>query len=164
MLCCGGERGLQRSRWNVGGRAAVPHARAEECAGIGRLAGETPPITGQAIVAFIILRDSAGGQHRTVCGTARHVAGPSARLPCSSGTLTVPGPPESRSGTIMRRPRRRDVAENHSAAVSYGRTPIVDRSDASRSGVPHFMSWEASRAGLSGTPDRRLSSVSDSRR
>jgi acetyl-CoA synthetase len=73
--------------------------------------GATDPVTGQAIVAFVILRGDAEGSDELVKELRDHVAralGPIAR---PRQIMVVPELPKTRSGKIMRR-LLKDVAEN----------------------------------------------------
>ncbi|TDW28951.1 acetate--CoA ligase [Cryobacterium psychrophilum] len=90
--------------------ALVSHPAVAESA----VVGASDPTTGQAIVAFVILRDGNGNDARDQAGVAAvlmaHVAkeiGPIAR---PKRLLIVPELPKTRSGKIMRR-LLRDVAE-----------------------------------------------------
>ncbi len=87
--------------------ALVSHPSVAEAAVVGA-ADET---TGQAVVAFVILRESAGSPGDMTVELRRHVTkeiGPIAR---PSRIFVVPELPKTRSGKIMRR-LLRDVAEN----------------------------------------------------
>jgi acetyl-CoA synthetase len=90
--------------------ALVSHSGVAEAA----VVGATDPITGQAIVAFTILRADSEDRAAELIGELReHVArvlGPIAR---PRQILVVPELPKTRSGKIMRR-LLRDVAENRS--------------------------------------------------
>jgi acetyl-CoA synthetase len=87
--------------------ALVSHPMVAEAAVVGA-ADET---TGQAVVAFVILRESAGKPGDMTVELRQHVTkeiGPIAR---PSRIFVVPELPKTRSGKIMRR-LLRDVAEN----------------------------------------------------
>jgi acetyl-CoA synthetase len=89
--------------------ALVSHPKVAESA----VVGATDPTTGQAIVAFVILRGDAEPSEALVAELRAHVArtlGPIAR---PRQILLVPELPKTRSGKIMRR-LLRDVAENRS--------------------------------------------------
>ena len=90
--------------------ALVSHPRVAEAA----VVGATDPVTGQAIVAFTILRGDGGQEDDDLATELRnHVAqvlGPIAR---PRQILVVAELPKTRSGKIMRR-LLRDVAENRS--------------------------------------------------
>ncbi len=76
--------------------------------------GSTDPLTGQAIVAFVILRGSAGeGGDELVAELRDHVAKHLGPIAKPRQIMIVPELPKTRSGKIMRR-LLRDVAENRS--------------------------------------------------
>jgi acetyl-CoA synthetase len=76
--------------------------------------GSTDPLTGQAIVAFVILRSSAGeGGEELVAELREHVAKHLGPIAKPRQIMIVPELPKTRSGKIMRR-LLRDVAENRS--------------------------------------------------
>jgi acetyl-CoA synthetase len=88
--------------------ALVSHPKVAEAA----VVGATDPTTGQAIVAFVILRGTAKDDGETLTTELRNhvgqVLGPIAK---PKRILTVAELPKTRSGKIMRR-LLRDVAEN----------------------------------------------------
>jgi acetyl-CoA synthetase len=87
--------------------ALVSHPAVAEAA----VVGADDQTTGQAVVAFVILRESAGHTEDVTAELRRHVAkeiGPIAR---PRQVMVVPELPKTRSGKIMRR-LLRDVAEN----------------------------------------------------
>jgi acetyl-CoA synthetase len=88
--------------------ALVSNSKVAEAA----VVGATDPVTGQAIVAFVILRgDGAEGGDELVTELRQHVSralGPIAR---PRQIMVVPELPKTRSGKIMRR-LLKDVAEN----------------------------------------------------
>ena len=88
--------------------ALVSNSKVAEAA----VVGATDPVTGQAIVAFVILRgDGAEGGDDLVAELRQHVSralGPIAR---PRQIMVVPELPKTRSGKIMRR-LLKDVAEN----------------------------------------------------
>jgi acetyl-CoA synthetase len=89
--------------------ALVSHPSVAESA----VVGATDPLTGQGIVAFVILRGGVEGSGELVAELREHVAktlGPIAR---PRQILLVAELPKTRSGKIMRR-LLRDVAENRS--------------------------------------------------
>jgi acetyl-CoA synthetase len=89
--------------------ALVSHPSVAEAA----VVGATDPVTGQAIVAFVILRGHIEGDDSLIKELRDHVAktlGPIAR---PRQIMLVPELPKTRSGKIMRR-LLRDVAENRS--------------------------------------------------
>jgi acetyl-CoA synthetase len=93
--------------------ALVSHPMVAEAAVVGA-ADET---TGQAVVAFVILRESAGSPGDMTVELRQHVTkeiGPIAR---PSRIFVVPELPKTRSGKIMRR-LLRDVAENRTVGDS----------------------------------------------
>ncbi|MEU9792547.1 acetyl-coenzyme A synthetase, partial [Streptomyces sparsogenes] len=77
--------------------------------------GASDTTTGQAIVAFVILRGGATAQEtdtdRVVSALREHVAQEIGPIAKPRKILTVPELPKTRSGKIMRR-LLRDVAEN----------------------------------------------------
>jgi acetyl-CoA synthetase len=86
--------------------ALVSHPAVAEAA----VVGAADPTTGQAIVAFVILR--AGAEGDTVTGALReHVAQEIGPIAKPRQIMIVPELPKTRSGKIMRR-LLRDVAEN----------------------------------------------------
>jgi len=90
--------------------ALVSHPKVAEAA----VVGAADDTTGQAVVAFVILRDSAGadGQGEDVVTELRnHVAKEIGPIAKPKKILVVPELPKTRSGKIMRR-LLRDVAEN----------------------------------------------------
>jgi acetyl-CoA synthetase len=87
--------------------ALVSHPAVAEAA----VVGAADDTTGQAVVAFVILRESAGARGDMTVELRQHVTreiGPIAR---PSRIFVVPELPKTRSGKIMRR-LLRDVAEN----------------------------------------------------
>ncbi|WP_291057767.1 acetate--CoA ligase [Herbiconiux sp.] len=93
--------------------ALVSHLAVAEAA----VVGAADPTTGQAIVAFVILRgatESLGGdQDAIVTALKSHVAAEIGPIAKPQRILVVPELPKTRSGKIMRR-LLRDVAENRS--------------------------------------------------
>ncbi|GII81218.1 acetyl-coenzyme A synthetase [Sphaerisporangium rufum] len=89
--------------------ALVSHPMVAEAA----VVGATDPITGQAIVAFVILRGSAGDGPDVAKELRDHVAKALGPIAKPRQILVVPELPKTRSGKIMRR-LLRDVAENRS--------------------------------------------------
>ncbi|MGQ0632357.1 MAG: acetate--CoA ligase [Sporichthyaceae bacterium] len=88
--------------------ALVSHPKVAEAA----VVGATDETTGQAIVAFVILRGSAGDGGADVVAELRsHVAKEIGAIAKPRQILVVPELPKTRSGKIMRR-LLRDVAEN----------------------------------------------------
>ena len=86
--------------------ALVDHPAVAEAA----VVGATDPVTGQAIVGYVILRAGVDGSAELVEEVRQHVAtkiGPTAR---PKAVMVVPDLPKTRSGKIMRR-LLRDVAE-----------------------------------------------------
>jgi acetyl-CoA synthetase len=74
--------------------------------------GATDPVTGQAIVAFVILRgDGAEGGDELVAELRQHVAGALGAIARPRQIMVVPELPKTRSGKIMRR-LLKDVAEH----------------------------------------------------
>jgi acetyl-CoA synthetase len=91
--------------------ALVSHPKVAESA----VVGATDPTTGQAIVAFVILRGSAAEEAgEALIGELReHVARTLGPIAKPRQIMLVPELPKTRSGKIMRR-LLRDVAENRS--------------------------------------------------
>nr|WP_218902727.1 acetate--CoA ligase [Streptomonospora nanhaiensis] len=88
--------------------ALVSHPKVAEAA----VTGATDPVTGQAIVAFVILRGEAGdGGPELVKDLRDHVAAHLGAIAKPRQIMVVPELPKTRSGKIMRR-LLRDVAEN----------------------------------------------------
>lgn len=86
--------------------ALVSHPKVAEAA----VVGATDPDTGQAVVAFVILREDAGdleGVEKALSDHVRTQIGPIAK---PKAIMVVPELPKTRSGKIMRR-LLRDVAE-----------------------------------------------------
>ncbi|MFL6056851.1 MAG: acetate--CoA ligase [Actinoallomurus sp.] len=76
--------------------------------------GSTDPVTGQAIVAFVILRGEAADDGEVLVAELRdHVAKHLGPIAKPRQIMIVPELPKTRSGKIMRR-LLRDVAENRS--------------------------------------------------
>jgi acetyl-CoA synthetase len=74
--------------------------------------GASDPVTGQAIVAFVILRgDGAEGGDELVAELRQHVAGALGAIARPRQIMVVPELPKTRSGKIMRR-LLKDVAEH----------------------------------------------------
>ena len=87
--------------------ALVSHPKVAEAA----VVGATDPMTGQGIVAFVILRAEAGdGGERIVAELRDHVAKEIGPIAKPRQIMVVPELPKTRSGKIMRR-LLRDVAE-----------------------------------------------------
>ena len=90
--------------------ALVSHPSVAEAA----VVGATDPTTGQAIVAFVILRGSAADEGQTMVTELRnHVAKEIGGIAKPRQIMIVPELPKTRSGKIMRR-LLRDVAEHRS--------------------------------------------------
>jgi acetyl-CoA synthetase len=89
--------------------ALVSHPSVAESA----VVGATDPVTGQGIVAFVILRGSVEGSDQLVADLRDHVARTLGPIAKPRQILLVPELPKTRSGKIMRR-LLRDVAENRS--------------------------------------------------
>jgi len=88
--------------------ALVSHPKTAEAA----VVGATDDTTGQAIVAFVILREAAGDGGPDVVQELRdHVAREIGKIARPRQIMVVPELPKTRSGKIMRR-LLRDVAEN----------------------------------------------------
>ncbi|MBA3265225.1 MAG: acetate--CoA ligase [Nocardioidaceae bacterium] len=88
--------------------ALVSHPKVAEAA----VVGAADATTGQAVVAFVILRESAGDGGEDVVGELRgHVAKEIGAIAKPKSIMVVPELPKTRSGKIMRR-LLRDVAEN----------------------------------------------------
>jgi acetyl-CoA synthetase len=89
--------------------ALVSHPSVAEAA----VVGATDPVTGQGIVAFVILRGGTDGSDALVAELRDHVAATLGPIAKPRQILVVPELPKTRSGKIMRR-LLRDVAENRS--------------------------------------------------
>ncbi|MGW0659230.1 acetate--CoA ligase [Streptodolium elevatio] len=87
--------------------ALVSHPKVAESA----VVGATDATTGQAIVAFVILRGSAAEAEGIVDELRNHVGATLGPIAKPKRVLIVPELPKTRSGKIMRR-LLRDVAEN----------------------------------------------------
>jgi acetyl-CoA synthetase len=87
--------------------ALVSHPKVAESA----VVGATDPTTGQAIVAFVILRGGVDGDEQLIRELRDHVAKTLGPIAKPRQILLVPELPKTRSGKIMRR-LLRDVAEN----------------------------------------------------
>jgi acetyl-CoA synthetase len=87
--------------------ALVSHPKVAEAA----VVGANDPDTGQAVTAFVILRESAGdGGPEVVQELRDHVAKEIGKIARPKSIMVVPELPKTRSGKIMRR-LLRDVAE-----------------------------------------------------
>jgi acetyl-CoA synthetase len=89
--------------------ALVSHPKVAEAA----VVGATDPVTGQAIVAFVILRGNAEEGLDIATELRGHVSKELGPIAKPRQILVVPELPKTRSGKIMRR-LLRDVAENRS--------------------------------------------------
>ncbi|SDL59072.1 acetyl-CoA synthetase [Nonomuraea maritima] len=89
--------------------ALVSHPKVAEAA----VVGATDPVTGQGIVAFVILRGTAEESDDVAADLRNHVAKTLGPIAKPRQILVVPELPKTRSGKIMRR-LLRDVAENRS--------------------------------------------------
>jgi acetyl-CoA synthetase len=89
--------------------ALVSHPKVAESA----VVGATDPTTGQAIVAFVILKGGVDGGPELVAELRDHVAKTLGPIAKPRQIMLVPELPKTRSGKIMRR-LLRDVAENRS--------------------------------------------------
>ncbi|MGH3680615.1 MAG: acetate--CoA ligase [Natronosporangium sp.] len=89
--------------------ALVSHPSVAEAA----VVGASDPVTGQGIVAFVILRGDAQGSDELAANLRDHVAATLGPIAKPRQILLVPELPKTRSGKIMRR-LLRDVAENRS--------------------------------------------------
>jgi acetyl-CoA synthetase len=89
--------------------ALVSHPKVAESA----VVGATDPTTGQAIVAFVMLRGTAEVTDSLVEDLRNHVAKTLGPIAKPRQIMLVPELPKTRSGKIMRR-LLRDVAENRS--------------------------------------------------
>ncbi|WP_327049129.1 acetate--CoA ligase [Microbispora sp. NBC_01189] len=89
--------------------ALVSHPKVAEAA----VVGATDPVTGQAIVSFVILRGGAEESEDIAAELRAHVAKTLGPIAKPRQILVVPELPKTRSGKIMRR-LLRDVAENRS--------------------------------------------------
>ena len=108
--------------------ALVDHPAVAEAA----VVGANDPVTGQAIVGYVILKQSAEPSDELVEEIRQHVAvkiGPTAR---PKAVLLVPDLPKTRSGKIMRRLLRdvvegRDLGDTTTLADASVVTEIRDR-------------------------------------
>ncbi|GAA4181573.1 acetate--CoA ligase [Streptosporangium oxazolinicum] len=89
--------------------ALVSHPKVAEAA----VVGATDPVTGQAIVSFVILRGNAEEGADIAAELRAHVSKALGPIAKPRQILVVPELPKTRSGKIMRR-LLRDVAENRS--------------------------------------------------
>ncbi|MFI6481319.1 acetate--CoA ligase [Nonomuraea sp. NPDC050663] len=89
--------------------ALVSHPKVAEAA----VVGATDPVTGQAIVSFVILRGNVEESDDIGAELRNHVAKTLGPIAKPRQILVVPELPKTRSGKIMRR-LLRDVAENRS--------------------------------------------------
>ncbi|HLU70569.1 MAG TPA: acetate--CoA ligase [Nonomuraea sp.] len=89
--------------------ALVSHPKVAEAA----VVGATDPVTGQAIVSFVILRGTVEEDEDIASELRAHVAKTLGPIAKPRQILVVPELPKTRSGKIMRR-LLRDVAENRS--------------------------------------------------
>ncbi|NUS08859.1 MAG: acetate--CoA ligase, partial [Nonomuraea sp.] len=89
--------------------ALVSHPKVAEAA----VVGATDPVTGQAIVSFVILRGGAEENDDIASDLRDHVSKTLGPIAKPRQILVVPELPKTRSGKIMRR-LLRDVAENRS--------------------------------------------------
>ncbi|GAA4515021.1 acetate--CoA ligase [Nonomuraea ferruginea] len=89
--------------------ALVSHPKVAEAA----VVGATDPVTGQAIVSFVILRGTVEESDDIAAELRAHVAKTLGPIAKPRQILVVPELPKTRSGKIMRR-LLRDVAENRS--------------------------------------------------
>ncbi len=101
--------------------ALVSHPKVAEAA----VVGANDEMSGQAVVAFVILRESAGDGGEGVVKELRdHVANEIGPIARPKSIMVVPELPKTRSGKIMRR-LLRDVAENRPPGDS---TTLADSS------------------------------------
>jgi acetyl-CoA synthetase len=105
--------------------ALVSHPKVAEAA----VVGATDDTTGQAVVAFVILRESAGdGGEEIVRDLRNHVGKEIGPIAKPRQIMIVPELPKTRSGKIMRR-LLRDVAENREVgdATTLADTTVMDK-------------------------------------
>ncbi|KAA1396060.1 acetate--CoA ligase [Aeromicrobium ginsengisoli] len=105
--------------------ALVSHPKVAEAA----VVGATDETTGQAVVAFVILRESAGdGGEEIVQELRNHVGKEIGAIAKPRQIMIVPELPKTRSGKIMRR-LLRDVAENREVgdATTLADSGIMDK-------------------------------------
>jgi acetyl-CoA synthetase len=113
--------------------ALVSHPKVAEAAVVGA-ADET---TGQAVCAFVILRESAGdGGEDVVAELRNHVGKEIGPIAKPRQVMVVPELPKTRSGKIMRR-LLRDVAENREVgdATTLADSSVMDLITAGMSGA-----------------------------
>ncbi len=87
--------------------ALVDHPAVAEAAVVGR----KDPITGEAIAAFVILRDGVHGDEGLIAALRDHVATQIGPIAKPASIVITPDLPKTRSGKIMRR-LLRDVSEH----------------------------------------------------
>ncbi|TXL60638.1 acetate--CoA ligase [Aeromicrobium terrae] len=105
--------------------ALVSHPKVAEAA----VVGANDPDTGQAVHAYVILRESAGdGGPEVVQELRDHVANEIGKIARPKSIMVVPELPKTRSGKIMRR-LLRDVAENREVGdvTTLADTSIMDK-------------------------------------
>jgi acetyl-CoA synthetase len=91
--------------------------------------GANDPQSGQAVVAFVILREEAGdGGPDVVADLRAHVAKQIGAIAKPKSIMVVPELPKTRSGKIMRR-LLRDVAENREVgdATTLADTSVMEQ-------------------------------------
>ena len=87
--------------------ALVDHPAVAEAAVVGR----ADPVTGEAIAAFVTLRDGATGDEALIADLRDHVARQIGAIAKPASIVLTPDLPKTRSGKIMRR-LLRDVSEH----------------------------------------------------
>jgi acetyl-CoA synthetase len=105
--------------------ALVSHPKVAEAA----VVGANDPQSGQAVVAFVILREDAGdGGPDVVADLRAHVAKQIGAIAKPKSIMVVPELPKTRSGKIMRR-LLRDVAENREVgdATTLADTSVMEQ-------------------------------------
>ncbi|MDQ3629332.1 MAG: acetate--CoA ligase [Actinomycetota bacterium] len=105
--------------------ALVSHPKVAEAA----VVGANDEATGQAVVAFVILRENAGdGGPDVVAELRQHVAKQIGTIAKPKSIMVVPELPKTRSGKIMRR-LLRDVAEHREVgdATTLADTTVMDQ-------------------------------------
>ncbi len=105
--------------------ALVSHPKVAEAA----VVGANDEASGQAVVAFVILREEAGdGGPDVVAELRRHVTKEIGAIAKPKSIMVVPELPKTRSGKIMRR-LLRDVAENREVgdATTLADTSVMDQ-------------------------------------
>ncbi len=133
--------------------ALVSHPKVAEAA----VVGAADEVTGQAVCAFVILRESAGdGGADIVAELRNHVAHEIGAIAKPRQIMVVPELPKTRSGKIMRR-LLRDVAENREVGDV---TTLAERRLCTFQGCTSVVSLEGEGAQASSRRVARVEAVS----